>query len=354
MELYDRVRKIILDETVVRCEVDSNSAIEQYYNDLIEALHIEGFPLISINTIEKKTYILESNKQYFLIFDYYLMEIMHFLNRAILCNNFSDKLDPFFYMTASEECYLYHNIEAAIDFASKYMDKLDDVIEWYIKDNGIDTSSEYLFVQQAFLIAHEFFHFDIRKNPERQKQGMLSKEAFLKKIYNHANAKELTTAFTIADIIKDENVVEECLCDSTAVIQAIDVSQKIGKLDVVESGIAIAMAVMNQHIISVIRDTVHFSGDISYERYQILSSFRLLHLKAFTSIYIKDITSEIEQKKYQLQVENIYNQWLDKVYRPIMSMLLDHNNLLKDKSDLSPEELKRAKKVLKQFFKNCS
>ena len=64
--------------------------------------------------------------------------------------------------------------------------------------------------------------------------------------------------------LEDKNMVEECLCDSTAVIQTMDVASKTEKLSHLEAGIAMVVALMNQFTISVIQDTIKFSRDISY------------------------------------------------------------------------------------------
>lgn len=93
MKLYDRVKESILGVTYVREEVVPNSATEQYYNDLRKAIGLEDFPLILVNTIEKKTYITECNNHFFLVFDCYLLEIMDCLNQITISDNFSDNFD---------------------------------------------------------------------------------------------------------------------------------------------------------------------------------------------------------------------------------------------------------------------
>lgn len=351
MKLYDRVKESILDVTYVREEVVPNSATEQYYNDLRKAIGLEDFPLILVNTIEKKTYITECNNQYFLVFDCYLLEIMDCLNQITISDNLSDNLNLFFYKTASEVCYAQGQITAAVKFASKYMNQIEGVLERYGEFS--DIQSDYLFVQQAFLMAHEIFHFYVHKNPDKEVQGMVAKEQFLQRIYCYANVKEPHTAYMMSDVIGQKKMVEECLCDSTAVIQAIDAGVKVGKLNAVEAALAITMTVMNQYTVSILEDTIKHHGDISYERIQNMFNFRLLHLKAFLSLYIKEIGSEDEQKKFQVQVENVHNLWLNKVCRPIMNMLVEYNPLFHKKESLDAEEnkvSKEARKILKQIY----
>ena len=55
MSKLDFVKRAIIAGTVVRDEVLDNAATKQYYDNLVESLQIKGFPLISVNTIEKKS-----------------------------------------------------------------------------------------------------------------------------------------------------------------------------------------------------------------------------------------------------------------------------------------------------------
>ncbi len=352
MRMYERVKKAILNTTIVRCEVQDTSATDQYYTGLTERLQLKELPLISVNTIEKKTYITECNNQYFLVFDHYLMEIMDFLNQSILRDVFWDNLNPFFYRVVSEESYIQNNIPTAVDFASKYMNHLDAVLELYKEENFSERESDYLFVQQAFLIAHELFHFYIHREPKQETQGLVSKERFLKKIYDYVNERKTEIAFFMTDLIHDKNMIEECLCDSTAIMQAIEIGMKVGKLDIVESGVAVAMTLMNQYTISVIQDTVKFSGDISYERVQNLANFRLLHLKEFTSLYIRKIGSEEMQNRYHERVEEIHQQWWDRVHCRIMYMLVEYNDLLRIRKTYGSKTFERRNAIalLKQIY----
>ena len=212
----------------------------------------------------------------------------------------------------------------------------------------------YSYTQQAFLIAHELFHFYVHNNPTREINAMMSKERFLQNIFRYANRKAPEVAVAMDDAIKDGNMIEECLCDSTAVIHAVDVGLKTGELDAVESGLAVALAIMCQYTLSIIQDTVKYSGEIFYERIQSLFNFRLLHLKAFTSLYIKEIESEKRQNEYQLRVEAIHDKWMDNVCHPVLDLLVSENRLFTTNRDSYPsksEQRNRAKILLQQIYK---
>ena len=61
MNRIDFIKRIITEGTITRDQELSYKETEEYYNDIVQALNIENFPLISINTIEKKTYMLQES-----------------------------------------------------------------------------------------------------------------------------------------------------------------------------------------------------------------------------------------------------------------------------------------------------
>lgn len=331
MNRIDFIKRIITEGTITRDQELSYKETEVYYNDIVQALNIENFPLISINTIKKKTYMLQaSDGQCYLVFDHYLLEYMHLLNQFVIEKDKSLQVEALFYKIMSEECFSRHKMGAAIHFAGEYMNNIDYVIQDYMEERVADHIPSYLFVQQAFLIAHELFHFFIHKNPNYDREGIQSKRRFLNRIYNYVLDKNADTAAMIKKAVDETDMAEECLCDSTAMIQGIDVGIKTGKMDIVDCGVSAGLALMNQYTISTIQDTVKHSGDMTYERLQNLFNFRIVHLKAFTDLYIKEYGSSEKARLYQYKVEQIYKNWFEKVNTPIMHLLVKVNRRLKE------------------------
>lgn len=331
MNRIDFIKRIITEGTITRDQELSYKETEVYYNDIVQALNIENFPLISINTIKKKTYMLqESNGQCYLVFDHYLLEYMHLLNQFVIEEDKSLQVEALFYKIMSEECFTRHKMSAAIHFAGEYMNNIEHVIQDYMGERAADHIPSYLFVQQAFLIAHELFHFFIHKNPNYDREGIQSKKRFLNRIYNYVLDKNADTAAMIKKAVDETDMTEECLCDSTAIIQGIDVGIKTGKMDIVDCGVSVALALMNQYTISTIQDTVKHSGDMTYERLQNLFNFRIVHLKAFTDLYIKEYGTSEQARLYQYEVEQIHKNWFERVNIPIMHLLVKVNRRLKE------------------------
>ena len=191
MSKLDFIKRTITEGTIARdCELDYKET-ENYYRDISQALSIENFPLISVNTIEKKTYMLQAGDgQCYLVFDHYLLEYMHLLNQFAMAEEPSKQVESLFNKILSEECFTRHKKNAAVQFAARYMENISEVIREYMKSEKKKNLPDYLFVQQAFLIAHELFHFYIHKNPHYDEEGVLSKKRFLDRIYKYVELKQ--------------------------------------------------------------------------------------------------------------------------------------------------------------------
>lgn len=352
MNKLDFVRRTITDGTIVRDQELNYKETEAYYKEIVQSMHIEKFPLLSVNTIEKKTYMLQgSDGRCYLVFDYYLLECIHLLNQFVTGEGKLFQTESLFYKILSEECFTRHKIGAAIHFSAEYMKNISNVIQQYMEEKTAAHMPDYLFVQQAFLIAHELFHFFVHKNPYYDKEGIQSKKRFLYRIYNYVRNRNTETAAIIKKAVDEASMAEECLCDSTAVIQAIDVGIKTGKMNVVDCGISAALALMNQFTISIIQDTVKYSGDMTYERQQNLFNFRIVHLKAFTDLYIREHYSAEEAKLYQDKIEQIHKMWLEKVNTPVMHLLVGENRWLREEPmSVNRREHQKILETLKMVY----
>ncbi len=221
------------------------------------------------------------------------------------------------------------------------------------EDPKDDQPSNYLFFQQSFLIAHELFHFFLNQDPSKHAVGIRAKKHYLQSIYDNARAKDNDTSDALQKAINNDDLVEECLCDSTGIIQTLDVATQIEKQDVVEISLAAALAIMNQFTIASIQNGVKQSGKLFYDGVMNLFNTRLLHFKAYTSKYLEDFYSAHESRLFQERVEPLYVLWLKTVQLPILEKMNHLNDELEaDKSydSCSGEEIKRIKTVLKQIF----
>ncbi|MDO4416012.1 MAG: hypothetical protein Q4C20_13135 [Erysipelotrichaceae bacterium] len=352
MRLIDRVRKSVLETPYVRSLKNADSAIQQYYDDLASALSINDFPLIYVDTVEKRTYTAECNNKFFLIFDDYLMDVIRQLNDIIINPFSANTIKNFFYRIVSEECFIQGKLSSALYFASLYLNNLDDVIKSYKNASPLQNSSTHLFIQQAFLIAHEIFHFYVNNNPSQTVKNLIAKEEFLRDLYKESEKSYPNAAADIKNQIQNKTLVEECLCDSTGILQALDVGQKIEEIDIVQAGLAIGMSIMCQFSLSTIRKRI--KNPESFENDLGLFNFRLMHLKAITALHIDELTSQDDGNEYRVRIEDIYKQWMHNVELPILILLSDNSMYFENEPDLlknSPDEVKRLTAVLQEIYK---
>jgi len=351
MNRIDFIKREIEDRTCVRGDVSEDSATIQYYNDIKEAMQIPDFPIVMINTIEKRIYMMhESNNQSYLVFDTYFLENMYLLNRLLNGLGKDSLLESFMNKMLSEECYTNKKIHGAIKYAGEYMNTLPEVIKSIESERLSNTVSDYLFVQQAFMIAHEIFHYYMYKDSDIRDRGLNSKASFLKSIYDYCGMHFPENRDTMNPFENDSNLVLECLCDSTALIHAIDVGTTIRRFDVAESAVAATVALMNQYIISMIQDYVKKSGYLSLEALHNPFLLRLLHIKAAASKYIREYFNASDEERYCSVIEEKTQQWNELIYKPVWRYLLDEYESIQEGDTLQSINSDLKKQIKKTLW----
>ena len=349
MSNIDLIKESIYCDTIVRNEEYTNSATKAYYDDLLQALSIEDFPLIEINTINKRTYMCEniSDKRYYLVFDHYFMDCIHEINQIIMDKYGQGFLDSFLNKTLAEECYCNRRYALSILFAEQYLSSLDKVIKEYSKKCSNNSHSDALFIQQAFLIAHELFHYVLNKDASLLSTGIEKKRRFIYSLLN-TSIEDLMKKY-----INDNLFLEECLCDTTGLIQAIEIARSLSKMNITEVVSVSAMALMGQITITTIQEAVRKRLNISFEIIIEKSNARLMHFLAFAPQFIEANFSVDESRIFMQKFSSMYSSWLFKIQLPIIEKLITHGKVFKEDSardSLGIEELRRARQVLIQVF----
>lgn len=350
MSSIDLIKKSIYCDTIVRDKEFSDSPTKVYYDNLLQALSIKDFPLIEINTINKRIYTCESisDKRYYLVFDHYFLDCIHEIDQIILGKHDLTFLDSFVYKTLAEECYSNRKYALSIQFAGQYMNTLDDVIKEYYEKRSDDPIPNALFIQQAFLIAHELFHFVMNKDPSLLSTGIEKKRQYIDSL------RQISIGNVLKKQTDDQHFLEECLCDTTGLIQAIDIARSLGKMNAAEVASVSAMAIMGQTTVTTIQEAVKESLVISFEMIMEKSIARIMHFMAFASQYIEDSFSVDESRIFMQKAHSMHEDWLLKTQLRIIEKLITckidfQENPVRD--GLSIKELGRAKDTLIQVFR---
>lgn len=349
MSSIDLIKASIYCDTIVRKDEYNYSATKEYYDYLLQALSIEDFPLIEINTINKRTYMCESisDNRYYLVFDHYFLDCIYEIDQIVMDKHGPIFLDSFLNKTLAEECYCNRRYALSILFSGQYMKTLDKVIKEYNKEDSNNSLSTPLFIQQAFLIAHELFHYVLNKDASLLSTGIEKKRLFIRSLLD-TSIKDLMEKH-----INDRVFLEECLCDATGMMQAIEISRSLGKMNVEEAASASAMAIMGQITISTIQEAVRKSLDISFDNVLDKSKARLMHFLAFAPQYIEERFSVEESRIFMKKFRSMHLSWLYKIQLPIIDKLITYRKDFKEnfnRDSMSIEELGRTRQVLIQIF----
>ena len=180
----DLIKESIYCDTIVRDKELYDSPTKAYYDDLLQALSIEDFPIIEINTINKRTYTFESisDKRYYLVFDHYFLDCIHEIDQIIWGKYDFLFLNSFIYKMLAEECYSNRKYALSIQFAGQYLITIDEVIKEYNEKSSDESIPNALFIQQAFLIAHELFHYVLNRDLSLLSTGIRKKREYIKSL----------------------------------------------------------------------------------------------------------------------------------------------------------------------------
>lgn len=346
MSRIDLIKKSIYCRTIVRKQNLVNSATQAYYDDLLRALSIDDFPLIEIDTINKRTYTCETygDKRYYLVFDQYLLECIYEIDQIMVGVYSSRYLDSFISKIIAEECYSNRRYALSIHFATQYMNTLDSVISEYNAKCTDELIPNALFIQQAFLIAHELFHFVLNKDPTLLATGIEKKRQFL-------DSQQASIGGVIKKYIDNQYFLEECLCDATGLIQAIEIARSLEKMNIAEAATVAAMAIMGQITVSTIQEAAKKTPTVSYKATEEKLMARLMHFMAFAPQYIEENFSLDESRKFMQNARSMYNAWLQNTQLLVDKKLNAYTNDLQgDRDSLSIDDLEQAKETLKQVF----
>lgn len=326
MNELDFIRKSITECTI---ELEGNvisQEVYQYFYDLVRAMEVSNLKLLSINTIESKTYIIQDgNNQFYLVYNLCLLDSLKQLNSMLFGNGDENRIKLFTYRILSGACFNYRNLLKATQIANKYYDILVNK-KAEITDNVCD--QDYLFVQQIFMISHEFFHYFFDMNQNEAEKNILS----MMRIINWFAEKYVEKYPDEQNLVKDAfghpDLVLECLCDSTAATNAIQGAVRIIDANPADCSLAICAALMNQCIISRIQnDTLVISNN--KDQLKILFSsfyFRIEYLMFYIDEYLSDEYGEEVEKLFWDNVCTYETKWLNTIYPVIDSQLIYLNN----------------------------
>lgn len=176
-----------------------------------------------------------------------------------------------------------------------------------------DSEPRYIYVQQAFLVAHELVHSWFRELPyELIDQKNIIKD-LLKEIFANRYSDIIST-------FSDSNIEEFC-CDHIAVYLTMDISINGYNNSIENSAIAIMLALCHQLAIFCIDQWI--AGELKSSLTNV-DNFRATIVRRYIRNYVRqyrpDKLSCVDQS-----LDNIYSVWKEKIFDILTEYLIEQN-----------------------------
>jgi len=180
-------------------------------NDVIE-LHL-------CNTYSKDCYLMSFGNKRYLVYNEYLTDVFRELNLISLCDVFDDDIKKIIAKLLTEEYCILAEYPAAQYMAQKYSS-----FPYYRYKSNVNASinkksSTYTTIQTWFIIAHEIAHW-YRFEYLSDYEVLVHKRTLLT---NMLGERDDLTSTQIRDYYEsNDEIIEECICDSTAMLIVIN------------------------------------------------------------------------------------------------------------------------------------
>jgi hypothetical protein len=296
MNNFDAFVKVLLSGRVHRDVKFDDSLLHTICNEFFEQLAEDKPHFIVCNTIQNKSCFMLANKNPVIIFDYYNINIMQYLNK-ISASTLKQLIEPWFHKILSEYMYV-----SGYSYASKTcFDKWNNNVVSDTADN-----TDMLEVQQVFVLYHELYHYIFYVNPDKLRNQLDETSSdlsgrinYIQSEFNRKKTNEIPDdkikyyqesgmhEYVIETLKKDGippsgnefddmrkymdqiSSLEECMCDKYASIKAFEWGIKNRSLAPEVCMSYICSALNNQFLISYIYE--FFKGDILAAAYSELN-----------------------------------------------------------------------------------
>jgi hypothetical protein len=355
--ILDQIRKTIFSSRIAREPISDNKLIieeyyAEFYADIVKNLGIPNLPLIVCNSINKRICLAETQNQYCLVFDNYIIELFYLLNQF-------DSMDDYHIETIclkimAESCRLKSWYISATYFAGEYIDRFESVIKWFEKKSTNEFTS-YLFVQQDFMIAHELIHYVVRNKPTFYARSIESIKGYFSNIVSFALNHFNDVATNLLPLSSDKLFIEECFCDISALIHATDIGSKLKNFSLPECATACALALLNQFQISIVSEAIY--SKYSENQVDLLTKLnrfnaRLLCFKKAAFDYLCSNTTREQASNFLKNIDEITVNWNKKVQVPTLNLVSKKvlQAQWEEEVPLSRTEKEKLNKSLKMVF----
>ena len=344
------LQSLILENEIQRKEIFMKDVVYETFNYVMDIFkddkNFSSINLIIINTFSKDCYIFKHLQEYYFVFNEYICEIFTQLNLIYLYDNPKTDIRKFICQIIAEELYSSSEYNAALYAILKGNSFIPYEYILHANKKKENIAKKYANIQQNFVIAHEIAHW----YHSFSASDILKKRNALIKLFNQSDD---TNNDFVSFIEKNDTIVEECVCDGTAI--AIAVERFFGKYDAVKISEAILLGILHNLFLSKIKGCSNtFSPLFSFDFFT-QSGIRYIHARNILDNVIEMDYNSLTAKDISEHLHDIFVNYTKSVHQNdiILNLIKECDIISRSKNNfkINPQDLLN---YLKEFSINSS
>lgn len=332
--------KALLAGRIERSVTFDSRLLYDTYQTYFAKMELNAPKMIICNSLKNRTCFSVANKSPVLIFDYYIIEIIGYLNEVI------DKdlsVMPLFYKIFADYSYLHGNYGVSYIYKNKYM-KIINCKKNINKKFNDQTNKFILDMQTVFILNHEICHYYYYTKPDELQNEIdniiVDLAEIMEYLKEEISKKEIIGEWNknMESYISKRSNLEESICDKFAAIKAMEWAVLKNHVLYEEYMAHIIISLCNQFAVSVIYS--YFDGDL-LENINAEFDTRMfyLYITMYDYLYKKQILSD--DVKYSELYQSLYDNWNRKVFEPIIMLCNEEmDNRMENKHRIITEQEK--------------
>lgn len=308
------IKRILLSKRILRTDPFENITwTDEYFPSWISNLGIPNTDIFSCNTLQRRCSCSSVRGNQIILMDNLILELFLIFNQMLEPNFDSKQIEALFCLIIRDSYFSFDNIKYAAIYWNMAKQKISKSKIVKIRPITKDSEPRYIYVQQAFLVAHELVHSWFRELPyELIDQKNIIKD-LLKEIFANRYSDIIST-------FSDSNIEEFC-CDHIAVYLTMDISINGYNNSIENSAIAIMLALCHQLAIFCIDQWI--AGELKSSLTNV-DNFRATIVRRYIRNYVRqyrpDKLSCVDQS-----LDNIYSVWKEKIFDILTEYLIEQN-----------------------------
>lgn len=304
--------KALLDGRIERSDIFDDKLLHDIYRTYFEETKLIAPKMIICNSLKNKTCFSLANKNPILIFDYYIIEIIQYLNDVITKDL---SIMPLFYKIYADYSYLQGNYGVSNIYMNKYFEMKN------CKKAKNETDKFILDIQTVFIFYHEIYHYYYYMKPHELQNEIdniiVELSEIMEYIKEEMSKKDISGEWynNMENYILKKSNLEESICDKYAAIKTLEWAVSKNHISCEEDMAYLLISLCNQFAISFIYS--YFDGDLLIN---INTEFdtRMFYLYIIMNEYLNKKEILFNNVKYSEVYQSLYDDWYSKVFEPII------------------------------------